>query len=353
MKPSSEQLDQTRRAWLADLVRQHAAVPSGANALALARGEWMCGEYDDALSHFVEARDRAPDLPETHLSLMRSASMLGLEKLEASALEQALQHRPGHPELDLHAALTRVPGDRAAARALLQQHRATPLCAQYDQALALIERGDTPPPDRTGDPRQGARWDSLRWAQRHGVDRDVHTGLPTNVLLRAIAAAPDHGLTLECGVYFGRSLRLIAERTHGLVHGFDSFQGLPEAWNVQEGAGSYSTAGRLPRVADNVTLHAGWFEDTLPSFFAAHGGPVRLLHIDCDLYSSTRTVLTEANERLVPGSIVVFDDLLGYPGHEQHELRAFEEFVAACNIGWKPIAACLLGRVVAIRITDR
>jgi hypothetical protein len=353
LKRSPEQLDQTRRAWLADLVRQHTAEPSAANALALARGEWMCGEYDDALGHFIEARDRAPDLPETHLSLVRSASMLGLQALEASALEHALQHHPGHPELDLHAALARIPGDLAAARALFQQHRANPLCAQYDQALALIERGETPQPDRAGDPRQVARWDSLRWTQLHSTSREVHTGLPTNVLLRAIAAAPDHGLTLECGVYFGRSLQLIAERTHGPVHGFDSFQGLPEAWNANEGPGSYSTAGRLPQVADNVTLHAGWFEDTLPSFFATHAGPIRLLHVDCDLYSSTRTVLATADERLVPGSIVVFDDMLGYAGYEQHELRAFEEFVDARKVGWKPIATCLLGREVAIQITRR
>ncbi|HEY0660672.1 MAG TPA: class I SAM-dependent methyltransferase [Lysobacter sp.] len=354
MKHSTEQLDLSRRAWLAGLIQQHATEPSGASALALARGEWLCGEYDDALSHFIEARDRAPELPEAHLSLVRSASMLGLEELEASTLEQALQQHPGQPELDLHAALVRVPDDLGAARALLQPHRANPLCAQYDQALALIERGDTPPPpDRAGDPRQIARWDSLRWVQRHSADRSVHTGLPSNVLLRAIAAAPQQGLTLECGVYFGRSLQLIAERTRGSVHGFDSFQGLPEAWNAREGAGSYSTAGRLPAVAENVTLHAGWFEDTLPPFFADHGGPIRLLHVDCDLYSSTRTVLAAADSHLVAGSIVVFDDFLGYPGHEQHELRAFEEFAVAGNVGWKPIAACLLGRVVAIRITDR
>ena len=47
------------------------------------------------------------------------------------------------------------------------------------------------------------------------------------------------------------------------MHGFDSFQGLPEAWSAHEGAGAYSTAGRMPRAGDNVRLHAGWFEDTM------------------------------------------------------------------------------------------
>jgi predicted O-methyltransferase YrrM len=69
------------------------------------------------------------------------------------------------------------------------------------------------------------------------------------------------------------------------------------------------------------------------------------------LYSSTRTVLERAGDRLVPGSVVVFDDLLGYPGYEQHELRAFEEFVSERKVEWELIGACLLGREVAIRIT--
>lgn len=54
-----------------------------------------------------------------------------------------------------------------------------------------------------------------------------------------------------------------------------------------------------------------------------------------------------------PGSIQVFNDLLGYPGHEQHELRAFEEFVRETGIAWGVVAGCLLDREVAIRITSR
>lgn len=82
----------------------------------------------------------------------------------------------------------------------------------------------------------------------------------------------------------------------------------------------------------------------------AHPGPVRLAHVDCDLYSSTRTVLAGLADRFVPGSVLVFDDLLGYPGFEQHELRAFEEFVATTGTRYEIIAATLLGREVAVRI---
>ncbi|MFD0739539.1 class I SAM-dependent methyltransferase [Lysobacter koreensis] len=353
MSRSPEQLDQARRDWLAGLARQHASQPTAQSALALARGHWLCGDYEQAMTHFIAARDGAPAVADTHIALVRSASMLGLLELETSALQLALQLHPRQPELALQAALRQVPGDLAAARDLLQPHLQDGLCAQFDQALAAIQAGAMPAPDRSGDPQAIARQDSLRWVQRHAPDRQVHAGMPSDVLLRALDATAGSGLTLECGVYFGRSLRLIAERTHGAVHGFDSFQGLPEAWSAHEGAGAYSTAGRLPKVTANVELHAGWFEHTLPPFFAAHPGPIRLLHIDCDLYSSTRSVLDAADAHLVPGSVLVFDDFLGYPGYEQHELRAFEEYADARGLGWELIAAALLGREVALRITSR
>jgi hypothetical protein len=167
--------------------------------------------------------------------------------------------------------------------------------------------------------------------------------------VRALELAPPEGMTLECGVYFGRSLEIIGRHTTGAVHGFDSFQGLPEAWTEHEGAGAYTTAGRLPKVPGHVRLHPGWFEATLPGFFKANPGPIRLLHVDCDLYSSTRTVLELSAPRLQPGSVVVFDDLLAFPGYEEHELRAFLEFREASGLRWEIVAACLLGREVAFR----
>jgi hypothetical protein len=347
-------MDQARRAWLAGLAREHATGGSASSALALARGEWMCGEYDDAMAHFLEARNRAPHAPEPHVSLVRAASMLGMAEAEQEALQAALARHPEHPELRLHAALRLVPAEINAARRLLQAVLDDPLCARFDAALAAIEIGESPPQAPSDlDPRQAAQLESLRWVMRHARNAQVHAGLPASVLGRALDAAKDEGLTLECGVYFGRSLRLIAARTPGPVHGFDSFQGLPEAWNANEAAGTYTTAGRMPRVAHNVTLHAGWFQDTLPRFFADHSGPIRLLHVDCDLYSSTRAVLEHADTGLVPGSLLVFDDYLGYPGYEQHELRAFEEFSASRKVGWELVAACLMGREVAIRITSR
>jgi hypothetical protein len=42
-------------------------------------------------------------------------------------------------------------------------------------------------------------------------------------------------LFLELGVFSGQSIWVIAQRTSNLVHGFDSFEGLPEDWTGNTG----------------------------------------------------------------------------------------------------------------------
>jgi hypothetical protein len=155
---------------------------------------------------------------------------------------------------------------------------------------------------------------------------------------------------VECGVYHGFSLRLLSDRLQRPIHGFDSFEGLPENWKPGEPAGSYSTRGRLPATASHVQLHAGWFEDTLPVFASQLETPIALLHVDCDLYSSTRTVLAQLGRCLAQGSILVFDDFLSYQGYEQHEFRAAHEYFANSTQQFELVAAVLLGRAVAYRL---
>src|SRR5690606_27292453 len=100
------------------------------------------------------------------------------------------------------------------------------------------------------------------------------------------------GLVLEFGAYRGASLRAIARRAAQTVHGFDSFEGLPEDWTYYQKQGRFGLEGTPPAFAEqNIELHKGLFEATLPPFLERHPGPARFVHIDCDLYSSTRTVL--------------------------------------------------------------
>ncbi len=145
------------------------------------------------------------------------------------------------------------------------------------------------------------------------------------------------GLIMEFGVFDGASLAKIAASAKQNVHGFDSFEGLPEDWTHFQKKGRFSLSGVPPQLSAtrNVTLHKGWFEDTLPGFLTQHPGPARFVHIDCDLYSSATTVLRLLTDRIVPGTVIVFDEYVNYPGWQEHEYKAFAEFVARTGVRYK------------------
>jgi len=152
----------------------------------------------------------------------------------------------------------------------------------------------------------------------------------------AVGRAPSDGLILEFGVGGGDSIRRIAALAPArAVHGFDSFDGLPQDWaGRHEERGHYSTGGVPPRVPANVALHKGLFADTLPGFLAAHEGPCAFVHVDCDLYASAKTVLDALAARLAPGAVILFDEYFNYPGWRDNEHRAFAEFTAAHRIAF-------------------
>lgn len=163
--------------------------------------------------------------------------------------------------------------------------------------------------------------------------------------------APKEGLILEFGVAGGNSIRQIASHTDNTVHGFDSFEGLPEDWTGHlEQRGAFSQKKQLPRVPANVRLHQGWFDATLPGFLAANSGPISLLHIDCDIYSGTKYILDTAGERLKPGSIILFDEYFNYPSWRHHEYKAWQEFVAARQVKYTYIALTATDGCVAVKI---
>ena len=107
--------------------------------------------------------------------------------------------------------------------------------------------------------------------------------------------------------------------------------------------------GKMPAAA-NVHLHPGWFADTVPRFLAAHPGPVRLVNIDSDIYSSAQTVLTQLALRLVTGTILVFDEFIGNRTWEHDEYRAFMEFITANPRPFHVIAVNPACKQVAIQL---
>lgn len=156
------------------------------------------------------------------------------------------------------------------------------------------------------------------------------------------------GLFLEFGVGRGKSMRWIAAQAPATVHGFDSFDGVPEYWNGNP-IGAFAQK-KLPKVPDNVKFHVGLFDATLPSFLEEHPGPIAFLHVDCDLYSSTCTIFESLGDRLQPGAIVLFDEYFNFHRWQQHEFRAFQEYVAKMGIEYEYIAFSCTGQQVTVRI---
>ena len=193
-----------------------------------------------------------------------------------------------------------------------------------------------------------------------------------NVGARMAATGAKDELWLEFGAWRGASARLLARRRAGgaavysaaHVYSFDSFRGLPERWRepdleaieanaVNAGGGkqmvaaeranaanmtraymskgSFDRGGQPPFHEPGIHWEVGWFNETLPRFLARMTANASLVHIDCDIYSSAAFVLTALEPRLAPGALLVFDELINYPGFEKHELKALLELQRRSN----------------------
>jgi Macrocin-O-methyltransferase (TylF) len=109
----------------------------------------------------------------------------------------------------------------------------------------------------------------------------------------------------------------------------------------------------LPKVPQNVILVQGWFHQTLPVFLKAHQEDVAFLHIDCDLYSSTQTVLKCLAPRIKTGTVIVFDEYFNYPGWRDGEFKAFQEFIDQEGLRFKYLNYCRKAEQVSVKISGR
>lgn len=175
--------------------------------------------------------------------------------------------------------------------------------------------------------------EAAKYYEEHLVGAKAFTDT-VEMIRDGIKAADPAGLFLEFGVASGRTITAMAGAHNGLVFGFDSFEGLPEPWYEGYGKGHFARPD-LPDVPANVTLVKGWFQETLPGFLEAHAGPVSYVNMDCDLYSSSRFVLTCLADRLVPGTVIQFDEYFNYPGWRRHEFKSFQELVAERKLSYR------------------
>jgi len=160
------------------------------------------------------------------------------------------------------------------------------------------------------------------------------------------------GLIMEFGVYKGETINYIATLLpNKQIYGFDSFEGLPETWRYNFYKGTFKI-DTLPKTRNNVILIKGWFEDTLPIFIEKIGNsPISFMHVDCDLYSSTKTIFYYLKNNIVPGAVIGFDEVFNYPGWEEGEFKAFYEFVEECEVAFEWLGFVINNEQVALKIT--
>ena len=156
----------------------------------------------------------------------------------------------------------------------------------------------------------------------------------------AILALQIPGDFVECGVWRGGASFLMAELLRQAGTGdrrvwlFDSFEGLPPPAAIDGARALAFTGDRAnPWYHDNcrasfeevqgqisalgldqwTQLVKGWFEETLP-VYRDRIGPIALLRIDGDWYSSVRCCLDNLYDRVVDGGLVVLDDYYAWDG---------------------------------------
>ncbi len=238
------------------------------------------------------------------------------------------------------------------------------------QAIALLQHGLKHSPERwdwsfhihcietwltgssnTSIPKETPKaWiDSWLYMQDH---KSTNTQLFTTTyktLDHAIQESNKQGLCLEFGTRFGTSARMIDAKIQQPLFVFDSFEGLPTDWHsVSKGA--YSTNGVVPNLGPNVQPVVGWYSDSLPPFLLEHSKPARFIHIDCDLFSSTKDILDVLHPRLQTGCVLVFDEYLMGPHWKEDEWKAWTECAQQNNIDYIYLGCSFLTRQTTLKI---
>ncbi len=117
---------------------------------------------------------------------------------------------------------------------------------------------------------------------------------------------------LEFGVYKGEGLALwtsVNKNDRSTFHGFDSFEGMREEASSPFNKGSFALSEHPTFKDRRITLHPGWFEDTVPGFNGWPGDQetTLIVSMDADQYGPTLYVLTMIDSYLRPGTIILFD----------------------------------------------
>lgn len=204
--------------------------------------------------------------------------------------------------------------------------------------------------DRTGDVTVQGAMGYPSWAESVAGYRPAF-----QLVIDYLRSTGVHGPVVEFGTCTGFTARhlcdLMATRDFDAeLYLFDSFEGLPETTGTADD-GSYEVSDqkvwykgsmavppgyelkilealRQVRPADRIHLVKGYFEHTLESNLPRE--KCSLVHVDCDIYTSAKYVLTRLAERdlFQDGCVVMFDDYnCNRANPNMGERRALAEFL--------------------------
>lgn len=143
-------------------------------------------------------------------------------------------------------------------------------------------------------------------------------------LLKSTLGVPGHVAEFGCwrgstSLLLAKGLRIFDPSGPKLVHLFDSFEGLSE-FVTEDGraiqqSGDYRGArhvieqcAALVGVDEEIVIHEGRIEDTLPEFVSHHPETrFSFIYCDTDLYSATKTIIQLTWQLVTPGGLMVFD----------------------------------------------
>jgi hypothetical protein len=146
-------------------------------------------------------------------------------------------------------------------------------------------------------------------------------------------------------LFMAKLQRILDPHSNKQVHAFDGFEGLqdfaPADGDATAARGMYK--GSIDELTDiidlyalndDIVIHKGMVENTLPELLAARPElSFSLVYIDVDLYSPTLVALNQFHERLASGGMFVLDEwnIAKFPG----ESVAVREFLTTYPTHYK------------------
>ena len=200
---------------------------------------------------------------------------------------------------------------------------------------------------------------NLKYNRLIGVDRfykqtdEDHKFIHILESINYLKVAGNHGKTLpatffEFGCHSGRTFSTAINSSKYLnlfpfkAYAFDSFEGLPETNEKLDGyfeSGTFCTSRAdfvdIVRkktglvIADDQIIE-GYYNKSLTIDLRKNLPKIGVVHIDVDLYSSTKDILKFTKPLLVNGSVILFDDWYCFkPGikNSYGEHKAVNEFL--------------------------